>query len=80
MRAALKPQGRVAIQEFVPNDDRVTPPDAAFFSMMMLVSTPSGDAYTFAELSDMLAKAGFSDPILHPIPGAPGSIVLARNA
>lgn len=80
MRAALKPKGRVAIQEFVPDDDRVTPPDAAFFSMMMLVSTPSGDAYTFVELSDMLAKAGFSDPALYPIPGAPGSIVLARNA
>lgn len=80
VRAALKPQGRVAIQEFVPNDDRVTPPEAAFFSLTMLVSTPSGDAYTFAELSDMLAKAGFSDPVLYPIPGAPGSIVLARNA
>ena len=80
VRAVLKPQGRVVIQEFVPNDDRVTPPESAFFSMVMLISTPSGDAYTFAELSGMLAKSGFSDPVLHPIPGAPGSIILARNA
>jgi hypothetical protein len=28
--------------EFIPNEDRVTPPDSAGFSMMMLLSTPSG--------------------------------------
>ena len=47
VRAALKPGGRVATVEFVPNDDRITPPMAAGFSMMMLGSTESGDAYTF---------------------------------
>ena len=36
IRAALKPGGITAVLEFVPNDDRVTPPDAARFSMMML--------------------------------------------
>ncbi len=30
--AALNPGGRVATVEFVPNDDRITPPDAAAFS------------------------------------------------
>jgi hypothetical protein len=32
-------------------------PEAATFSMMMLTSTPSGDAYTFAELEKMAANA-----------------------
>jgi hypothetical protein len=44
----------------VPNDDRVTPPEAATFSMIMLGSTPHGDAYTFAEFERMFGNAGFT--------------------
>jgi hypothetical protein len=40
-----KPGGRVATLEFVPNEDRVSPPMPAAFSMTMLISTASGDAY-----------------------------------
>jgi SAM-dependent methyltransferase len=57
---ALKPGGRAAILEFVPNDDRVTPPTAAAFSMVMLANTPNGDAYTFAEIEGMAKNAGFA--------------------
>ena len=60
VHAALKPGGRAAIAELVPNADRVTPPTAAAFSMMMLVTTPSGDAYTFAELESISKGAGFA--------------------
>jgi precorrin-6B methylase 2 len=60
VRAALKPGGRVAILEFIPNDDRVSPPTAAAFSMIMLVNTPSGDAYTFKEIESMAKNAGFA--------------------
>src|SRR5947209_3162300 len=41
VRSAMKPGGTVAILEFVPNEDRVTPPPVAAFSMMMLSSTPA---------------------------------------
>ena len=44
--------------EFIPNEDRVTPPIDATFSMMMLGSTPHGDAYTFAEYDQMFHKSG----------------------
>ena len=37
----FSPAGRAVTLEFVPNDDRVTPPEAATFSMIMLGSTPS---------------------------------------
>jgi len=37
--ASLNAGGRVATVEFVPNDDRITPPDAAAFSVTMLGST-----------------------------------------
>lgn len=60
IHAALVPGGRVFILEFVPNDDRVTPPTSGAFALMMLATTPAGDAYTFAEYRDMFAAAGFS--------------------
>lgn len=60
IHSALKPGGRAAIAEMVPNPDRVTPPTAASFSMMMLATTPSGDAYTFSELQSISKNAGFA--------------------
>jgi hypothetical protein len=69
----LEPGGRAAIVEFVPNPDRVTPPMAAAFSMMMLATTPAGDAYTFAELESITKDAGFSRVEL-----APGALGLDR--
>jgi SAM-dependent methyltransferase len=68
VHAALRDGGRAATLEFVPNDDRVTPPDSAGFSLIMLIGTPSGDAYTFSELEKMFANAGFSRSTLHPLP------------
>jgi hypothetical protein len=41
VHAALADGGRAVTLEFVPNDDRVTPPDAAGFSMQMLTRLPS---------------------------------------
>ena len=66
--AALKPGGRAAALEFVPNPDRVTPPQAAAFSMQMLGGTPSGDAYTFAEFEQMFQNAGFISSEMHELP------------
>ena len=66
VHAALKPGGRAAIAELVPNPDRVTPPTAAAFSLMMLVTTPTGDAYTFAELESISKNAGFPRVELAP--------------
>lgn len=60
VHAALVPGGRVVTLEFVPNDDRVTPPEAATFSMIMLGTTPQGDAYTYAEFERMFRNAGFT--------------------
>ena len=74
---ALEPGGRAAILEFVPNPDRVTPPMPASFSLIMLASTPAGDAYTFAELSSMAQAAGFSRVIPSDIPMSPEQLVIA---
>jgi len=66
VHAALQPGGRAAIAELVPNPDRVTPSTAAAFSMTMLATTPSGDAYTFAELESISKDAGFARVELAP--------------
>ena len=76
VHVAMKPGGRAAALEFVPNDDRVTPPMAAAFSMTMLGTTGSGDAYTFNELKAMYEAAGFHDVTLHPIPMSPQTAVV----
>jgi len=57
---ALKPGGQAITLEFVPEDDRVSPPLAARFALTMLTSTAKGDAFTFRELDGMLSAAGFA--------------------
>jgi SAM-dependent methyltransferase len=75
VRGSLKPGGRVATLEFVPNEDRVSPPMPAGFSLTMLTSTVAGDAYTLSDLSAMYADAGFSNTKAHPIPMSPHTVV-----
>ena len=78
VRAALRPGGRAATLEFVPNEDRVSPPMPAAFSMTMLTSTPAGDAYTLSELTAMYHQAGLGAVTAHPIPMSPHTIVMGR--
>lgn len=79
VHSALRPDGRVAVVEFVPNADRVTPPPAAGFSLVMLATTPEGDAYTFEEMADMLAQAGFQKPIAHQLPASVNQALIAAK-
>ncbi|SPE22486.1 Methyltransferase type 12 [Candidatus Sulfotelmatomonas gaucii] len=76
VRAALKAGGRAATLEFVPNEDRVSPPMPAAFALIMLASTVAGDAYPFSELSAMYQEAGFKGVTAHPIPKSPHTVVL----
>jgi 2-polyprenyl-3-methyl-5-hydroxy-6-metoxy-1,4-benzoquinol methylase len=75
VRGSLKPGGRVATLEFVPNEDRVSPPMPAAFALTMLTSTPAGDAYTLSDLSAMYADAGFRNTKSHAIPLSPHTVV-----
>lgn len=79
VHTALKPEGKAITLEFVPNEDRVTPKIAASFSLIMLASTGSGDAYTFRELEEMHLDAGFSRCSLHSLQPSPQSLVLAEK-
>ncbi|MCU1233875.1 MAG: Methyltransferase type 12, partial [Candidatus Solibacter sp.] len=78
VRAALRPGGRAATLEFVPNEDRISPPMPAAFAMTMLASTAGGDAYPLSELNAMYTEAGFTGLTAHPIPMSPHTIVMGR--
>jgi len=76
VRAALKPGGRAVTLEFVPNEDRVSPPAPAAFSLIMLATTAAGDAYTLIELTAMYQAAGFTGVVGNPIPMSTHTVVL----
>jgi 2-polyprenyl-3-methyl-5-hydroxy-6-metoxy-1,4-benzoquinol methylase len=76
VRAALKPGGRAATLEFVPNEDRISPPMPAAFSLIMLTTTAAGDAYTLSELTAMYTEAGFRGVVAHPIPMSPHTVIM----
>jgi 2-polyprenyl-3-methyl-5-hydroxy-6-metoxy-1,4-benzoquinol methylase len=79
VHGALADGGRAVTLEFVPNPDRVSPPQAAAFSLMMLGGTPAGDAYTFAELETMFRNAGFAQSELHELPPTIQRVVISRK-
>jgi hypothetical protein len=64
--------------EFVPNEDRVSPPVAASFSLQMLGATEGGEAYTFLDLDAMMAAAGFTDRRARPLEPTPQTLITAR--
>jgi 2-polyprenyl-3-methyl-5-hydroxy-6-metoxy-1,4-benzoquinol methylase len=76
--ASLDDGGRVAVLEFVPDEDRLGPPFPAGFALTMLAETAAGDAYTFAELRGMLEDAGFRDIARHDLHGPETLIVGTR--
>ena len=79
VHAALADGGRAVTLEFVPNPDRVSPPQAAAFSLMMLGGTPGGDAYTFVELETMFRNAGFINSEWHELPPTIQRVVISTK-
>jgi|SRR5271166_901934 len=78
VHAALAPAGIVITPEFIPNEDRISPPRDAMFSMQML-STPGGDAYTYSELESMFRNAGFSRNEMRELPPFPQRLVVSQK-
>lgn len=79
VHASLKPAGRAATLEFVPNEDRVSPPMPAQFAVTMLASTTAGDAYTFGELERMAANSGFCRSELRRLEPTFQSLVISHK-
>jgi ubiquinone/menaquinone biosynthesis C-methylase UbiE len=78
-KSALAPGGRALGVDFVPNEDRVSPPAAAMFAFWMLASTPGGDAYTARDYDGMARSAGFGGAVTRPLPPTPESLIIFQD-
>lgn len=74
-RAALRPGGRVVVQEFILDDDKTGPLFAALFAVNMLVATSTGNSYSEEELRGLLSDAGFSGVTRVRLQGPSGLMV-----
>jgi len=61
VHAALAPGGRVLIRDVVMDASRTQPAGGALFAINMLVQTCGGGTFTFGELREDLAAAGFAE-------------------
>lgn len=58
---ALNSGGRVVVQDFIMDEDRVHPVFGAFFALNMLVGTQAGDTFTESEVKGWMIEAGLSE-------------------
>jgi predicted nicotinamide N-methyase len=78
-KASLASGGQVLGVEFVPNEDRVSPPISAMFAFWMLATTPGGDAYTTSDLDKMAQKAGLRGATTRLLAPAPESLIIFQS-
>jgi ubiquinone/menaquinone biosynthesis C-methylase UbiE len=80
--SALKADGILVINDFVPNEERTEPTFALRFSVYTLTHTPEGECWILSQYSDWLKKAGFKSVDSHgdipkTLPGT--TLILARK-
>jgi 2-polyprenyl-3-methyl-5-hydroxy-6-metoxy-1,4-benzoquinol methylase len=75
VRDSLAPGGRAAIVEFIPDENRITPPVPASFAFMMVATTQHGDAFTEAEYAAMARDAGLRAEAAVPLPPSPERLI-----
>ncbi|MGV8075447.1 MAG: methyltransferase [Syntrophobacteraceae bacterium] len=57
----LKPGGEIIVQEFILDDGKTRPEFAATFALNMLINTPHGRTFSYAEIKEWMEDAGFAD-------------------
>ena len=80
--SALKADGILVINDFVPNEERTEPTFALRFSVYTLTHTPEGECWILSQYSDWLKKAGFKSIDSHgdipkTLPGT--TLILAKK-
>jgi predicted O-methyltransferase YrrM len=73
--AALNPGGRIVMRDFILEDDKTAPRQAALFALNMLVGTREGSSYSRSEYKNWLEQAGFTDVRHVGLPG-PASLMI----
>ncbi|GJL59912.1 MAG: hypothetical protein NPIRA03_27690 [Nitrospirales bacterium] len=76
---SLKAGGVVMTVEFIPNEDRISPAPMAEFCLIMLATTPAGDAYVFSEYDRMFRHAGFGESHMQDIPASNERVIITKK-
>ncbi len=76
--AALTPNGRIVVQDFILEPDKTSPRFAALFALNMLVGTRAGSSYSEPEYSEWLREAGFRDIKRVRLPGPAGLMIATK--
>ena len=79
LKEHLQDHGKIYTLEFVPDEDRLSPPFAAMFSLQMLRQTGEGDAYTVSDLNAMCEEAGLKVDAVVPVPGTPATVLVSSH-
>jgi cyclopropane fatty-acyl-phospholipid synthase-like methyltransferase len=69
IHASLNPGGAVIVSEWMLNDEKTGPVPSAMMGLNMIIETNGGRNYSFAEVSEMLKKAGFKNVEKRPLAG-----------
>jgi SAM-dependent methyltransferase len=78
LAGTLKPGGRLAIVDFVPDDKRSRPGWPLIFAVNMLITTPEGDVFSQSEYRQWLLEAGFSQVSFREIETEVTAIIAER--
>lgn len=76
--AALAPEGRVVVSDFILEADKTAPKQAALFALNMLVGTRDGSSYSESEYAAWLREAGFQKVSRVRLPG-PAHLIVGRR-
>jgi 2-polyprenyl-3-methyl-5-hydroxy-6-metoxy-1,4-benzoquinol methylase len=78
LAGALAPGGRLAVHDFV-TGPALENPGATMFSLVMLVWTRSGKAYSYDDYAAWMSEAGLTRPAAHPLPGMPTTWLISER-
>lgn len=76
--AALVPNGRIVISDFILEADKTSPKQAALFALNMLVGTRDGSTYSEDEYAAWLREAAFHNITRQRLPG-PANLMIATR-
>lgn len=79
LAGALAPGGRLAVHEFV-TGPALENPGATMFSLVMLVWTRGGKAYSYDDYAAWMSAASLTRPASHPVPGMPTTWLISERA
>ena len=77
--AALAPNGRLVIADFIVDPEKTSPRSAALFALNMLVATRGGASYSEPEYESWLRAAGFTEVKRVRMPGPVNLMIAARG-